>query len=193
MGNYKENLEEAVRKYQPDVENLFGVSLGNITCRPFETSNKNPKNKLYNFIFRNLFNDDQEKKSSKLKYAHVNSRYSGLIEYNSSPELDSLPKFSAEYTAVHEMSHLADFKVSPPGYFPVRSPSVNELIANYAAHKILDLFESQEALGGVYRAERTDAIFLKSRLDKFKVSFKDYIKNFNRLENIWEDFGEIKI
>lgn len=171
MSKYKTGLEKAVKEFQPLVENLFGVSLGIINLEP-------------------LFDVDVQ--DAQAQVIPIRPK---VIKYNSSPSLNDLPPFAIDYIAIHEMAHMADFILSPLGTRPLRDSYVDESIANYASHKILGLFVNPKKLEEVKisKEHTKQAIFLRSRLNKFGVSLKDYVENFNRIENIWGDFEGIRV
>lgn len=171
MTTYKEKLEQSVKEYQPKVESLFEVPLGVISLEPF-----------LNFV------EDED------AIARVTPIRHGVIQYRASPSLDALFQSSVDYIAIHEMAHLADFIISPSSTIPRENSYVDESIADYATYTILGLFENPAKLREVRvgKIHTEQALFLKSHLDKFGVSFRDYVKNFNRIEGIWRDFEKIR-
>ena len=184
MGRYRNKLEEAVKEFQPAVEGLFDVSLGNIEYEPFLHFSENPLADAVYFTGMNILGGQAP--LAQVQCLDWNASGLGIskskIQYNNNLWLDILPKSSIDYIAVHEMAHLGHARNVGVEDFFITSNVMGELFADYAAHNILGLMKNPRSIIGLGNRPSEHAVSMDARLKTLGKDFIDYIKNYRKYE-----------
>ncbi len=177
MKTYREKLEEAVERFQPDVEEIFDVSLGKIYFRPILPSEKK------RFVISIAG-------TSPLKYSIPEDpglRKYFAISYNQNFLFNFKSKNRVNWIAIHEMAHLAHAKCVGAEDYNRTPIFIAEPVADYVAYSILGIEVSKFSLfGDIFLRDIRDVVnacrvnSLRETLLKEEITIKDYVRDFER-------------